>query len=196
MSDLSLHKLNPTHPDELCAARGLAFEDEAVAAMAAQCDAAGFLQWLVDQEHHVEAVRYLAHALPPREGVWWACVSARRALGREPWPEDVAALEAAEAWVFKPSDDGLRLAAMKAAEATDLQSAAALAAVACFFSGGSMLPPDQPPEPPGEQLCPTMVAAAVLYAASKGSAERAPDRFKLLLAMGMDIASGGSGKKA
>lgn len=193
---MSLHKLDSRPPDELCAAYGLLSEDPAVADMAGTLSGADFLLWLVDEEHQVDAIRYLAHALPPREGVWWACLCARRALGAEPWPEDVAALEAAEAWVFKPVDDGLRRATMHAAEATDLQSAASLAAVACFFSGGSISDAGQPDEPPPDGVCPTMVASAVLYAGAKGSEERAPERYRMLLDMGLDIASGGSGKKS
>ena len=195
MSEQTLRKLSDMHPDELCQARGIEFEDEAVAGMAATLSAEQFLHWLIEQELYVEAIRYLAHALPAREAVWWACVSARRSLGGEPWPEDVAALEAAEAWVFKPQDDDLRRAAMQAAQATDLQSAAALAAVACFFSGGSIAPPEAEPEPPGEHLCSTMAASAVLYAVTRGADERAPDRYRMLLDMGLDIAAGGSGKK-
>ncbi len=193
MTEPSLRKLIATPPDELCRARGLELDDEA-ADRAACSESADFLLWLIDEQRHVEAIRYLAHALPPREGVWWACVSARRALGAEPWPEDVAALEAAEAWVFKPGDDALRRAAMQAAEATDMHSAAALAAVACFFSGGSIAPEGLPEEPAPEHLCPTMVASAVLYAGARGAEERAPERYRLLLDMGLDIASGGSGK--
>ena len=195
MSDYTLQKLDNQPPDGLCAARALVLEDPAVADAAASMPAADFLLWLIDEEHHVEAIRYLASALPAREGVWWACVCARRALGTEPWPEDVAALEAAEAWVFKPADDGLRRAAMRAAEATDMQSAASLAAVACFFSGGSVAPEGQPDEPPPVAVCSAMVAGAVLYAGAKGAGERAPERYRMLLDMGLDIASGGSGKK-
>jgi len=35
----------------------------------------------------------------------------------------------------------------------------------------------------------------VLYAGAKGAGERAPERYRMLLDMGLDIASGGSGKK-
>ena len=191
------------------------------AALAAAADAPGFLRWLVAGDHHVEAIRYLAHALPSREGVWWACTCARRALGSQPPPQDVAALEAAEAHavVAVGHSEGalvalatsasqrsgshthaakrrtLRRAAMRAAEATDMQSAASLAAIACFFAGGSIAPAGAPPEPPPEHLCPTMVASAVLYACTRGPDERAPERYRLLLEMGLDIASGGTGRK-
>ncbi len=36
-----------------------------------------FFTLLNKQQHHADAIRFLAHALPKREAVWWACRSIR-----------------------------------------------------------------------------------------------------------------------
>ena len=51
-----------------------------------------FLRLLIEQEHYIDAVRFLAHGLPKREAVWWACVCARSTLGAEPAAEELKIL--------------------------------------------------------------------------------------------------------
>ena len=64
----------------------------------------------------IEATRLLAHALPAREAVWWACACARHtaASGANP-PVETTVREAAEEWVRRQTDDRQRahLAALK-----------------------------------------------------------------------------------
>ena len=189
-----LPKLSSEPPAELCQRRAISLDAPELGELARGCAPGEFLEQLIQREQFVAAVQYLAHGLPPRESVWWACVCARRALREDLPEEDLAALVAAEAWVYTPTEDGRR-AAMAAAEKTGLASPGAFAAVACFFSGGNISPPGLPPLEPDEHLCPTMVASAVLSAAAVGRAERAGDRYRLLLDMGIDIARGGSGRK-
>src|SRR5581483_10984656 len=61
-----------------------------------------------------DAIRFVACALPPREGVWWAWVSARHAAqvaaaGGKPTPPAVTeALNAVERWISQPNDDTRR----------------------------------------------------------------------------------------
>src|SRR5262245_53177425 len=45
-----------------------------------------YLDILIDKQQYVDAVRFLAHLLPKREGVWWACLCARVAAGASPPP--------------------------------------------------------------------------------------------------------------
>src|SRR3546814_7816600 len=80
-----------------------------------------------------EAVRFLAHALPKREAVWWGSQAARRSLGETAAPEAGAALDAAEAWVYKPTEDN-RVAAMDRADAAGLDGSAGWAAMAAVRS--------------------------------------------------------------
>src|SRR5262249_59914719 len=53
-------------------------------------EAAGFL---------TEATRLIAHALPKREAVWWACMCAIHTAPADLPPADRVAREAAEDWV-------------------------------------------------------------------------------------------------
>jgi hypothetical protein len=145
---------------------------------------------------HTEAVRLAAHALPKREAVWWACMCAGAVAPPPPGlaPSDAAARQAAEAWVRKPADDGLRRAAWDAAQATDFRSPEAWAAVGAFWSGGSMSPAGQPTVPPGDHLTGVAVSGAVLLAAVRHRPERSAARMQRFLAAARDIAAGGAGR--
>ena len=87
-----------------------------------------YLSQLMEKGHFEDAVRFLAHALPKREAVWWAWVCARRAADAEPPPKVKASLDATEKWIAQPNDENRR-AAMSAAEAADVATAAGCAAV-------------------------------------------------------------------
>ena len=151
-----------------------------------------FLDKLVEEDRLQEASRFLAHALPKREAVWWACLCAREALpDGDKTAEDL--LKLAETWVRKPSDENRR-AAMAAAEAAGFDSPASWAAVAAFWSGESLAPEDMPPVAPSDELTGTAVAAATMLAAFSGDPATSPDRFRQYLKNGMDVAQGGSGR--
>lgn len=165
---------------------------EAAAAAAAAADAATALARIVETGMMVDATRFMAHALPKREAVWWACMCARATAPDAP-PPDAEAVTAAEAWVRKPEED-LRRAAMARAEATGFQSPEAWAAVGAFWSGGSMAPPGQPVVPPADHLTGVAVASAVLLAAVRRAPEKAEGTLRRFIDSGLDIAAGGSGR--
>ncbi|MBC7740321.1 MAG: hypothetical protein H7245_24645, partial [Candidatus Saccharibacteria bacterium] len=61
------------------------------------------LQELYEKGALIDMLRLLSVALPARERVWWACLAARDTLksgAKLPPP-----LAAAEAWVFKPTEE-------------------------------------------------------------------------------------------
>ena len=151
-----------------------------------------FLDKLVENDRLQEANRFLAHALPKREAVWWACLCAREALpdGGDETAEGL--LKLAQTWVRKPTDENRR-SAMAAAEAAGFDSPASWAAVAAFWSGDSLAPPDLPPVAPSDELTGTAVAAATMLAAFAGDPATSPDRFRKFLKNGMDVAHGGTG---
>ena len=142
----------------------------------------------------IEATRLVAHALPAREAVWWACACSRHsaASGANPATE-TAIRDAAEAWVRKPSDE-LRRAAMKKAEEAGFGSPEAWAAVAAFWSGDSMAPPEAPKVPPQPHFTGLAVAGSVALAAARGRATRREARLKQFLGAAKDIAAGGAGR--
>jgi hypothetical protein len=148
-----------------------------------------YLELLGEQQHVPAAIRFLAHALPKREAVWWACACAREAAGPNPPAPAAAALKAAENWVANPTDENRR-AAMPAAQAAGIASLSGTVAMAAFVSGGSLAPPNVPPVPPAENLTSELVGGAVLLAALGGDREKVFERFRACLGKGMEIGSG------
>ena len=142
----------------------------------------------------MEATRLIAHALPAREAVWWACACSRHtaASGTNPAAE-TQVREAAEEWVRKPTDEHRR-SAMKQAETAGFGSAEAWAAVGAFWSGDSMAPPEAPKVPPQPHFTGLAVAGSIALAALRGPATRQEARLKRFLGSAKDIAAGGAGR--
>jgi Family of unknown function (DUF6931) len=179
--------------DEIC---GLVTLSEAAQALLAPDLAPGdYIERLCAEGLWADAVRFLAHALPQREAVWWACLAARAALGEAPPESPAKAVAATEAWVYRPTEENRR-AAMAAGDAAGNGSPARWAAIAAFWSGGSISAPDAPPVPPGEQLTAVAVAGAVQIAAVQTEPERAEEKYRRFIAQGLDIAKGGNGRLA
>ena len=145
-----------------------------------------FIQLLLEKQLYSDAARFLAHALPKREAVWWGWVCARRASGEKPAPAIKAALDATEKWIAQPSDENRR-AAMAAATKAEFGTPAGCAGLAAFFSGGSLGPPEAPPVPPGEYLTAKAVAGAVIFSAIGSEPEKAPEKFQSYIAQGVDV---------
>ena len=146
-----------------------------------------FVAVLVENKVYPDAVRFLAHALPKREAVWWGWMSARRAAGEHPPPKIKAALEATEKWIAQPTEENRR-AAHAAAQAAEFSTAAGCAGLGAFFSGGSIAPPEAPIVPPGEYLTAKAIAGAVNFAAMGGEPKEAPEKFRSFIAQGLDVA--------
>lgn len=153
-----------------------------------------YLDLLTRNDLLADAARFLAFALPIREGVWWACVTARVNLPQDPPADALAALTSAEAWVYNPEDDPVRRDCLARAEALKFNGAASYAALAAFWSGGSMAPVGMPDVLPDPNLGPTGVGAAILLAMTGGDPLRMDARFREALARGLDIANGGNGQ--
>ncbi len=160
--------------------------DKAAALMRPDYHPREYIALLSSKQLFPDAVRFLAHALPKREGVWWGWVCARRSAGANPPPKIKAALDATEQWIAQPSEENRR-AAHEAGKAADLGTPAGCAALAAFFSGGSLAPPHAPPVPPGEHLTAKAVAGAVIFAAVITEPEKAPEKFKNFIAQGTEV---------
>jgi hypothetical protein len=147
-----------------------------------------YVSQLMEKKLYPDAVRFLAHALPKREAVWWAWMCARRTSGENPPPKIKASLGATEKWIAQPTDENRR-AAMDAAEAADFGTAAGCAGLGAFFSGDSLAPPGALPVPPGEYLTAKAVSGAVIFAAMGGEPEEAPEKFRSFVAQAVDVTS-------
>jgi hypothetical protein len=160
--------------------------DEAMELLRPELHPLDFVALLMQKALFPDAVRFIAHALPKREAVWWAWVCARRAAGENPQPKIKAALAATEKWIAQP-DENNRRSAMAAAEKADLGTAAGCAGLAAFFSGGSLAPPNAAAVPPGEFLTAKAVSAAVIFAAVAREPEKAPEKFRNFVAQGIEV---------
>jgi hypothetical protein len=138
-------------------------------------------------ELHPDAVRFLAHAMPRREAVWWAWACARRVAGEQPAPKVKAALDATERWIAQPTEENRR-AAMQAAEAADFGTPAGCAGLGAFFSSGSLAPPDVAAVPPGEFMTAKAVAGGIVLAAVATEPDQAPAKFQAFLQQGLEVA--------
>lgn len=148
-----------------------------------------FLDLLTTRGLFKDATRFLAHALPKREAVWWAVLCVREVVGPAP-PEPIeAGLRAAEAWV-KDASETNRRAARAAAKVAGLSSPAGLTASAAFQSGGSLGPPDGPVILPSENATARAVANAVTLAALQDPPEKASERLQSFLTRGVEVATG------
>jgi len=167
-------------PDAQAPLRGCADVGDAIVRL----ESAGFAS---------EAVRMMAHALPKREGVWWACMCAANTAPPDLPEPDRLARETAELWVRQQKDEQRR-AAMAHAEAAGFGTPEAWAAVAAFWSGDSMSPLGQPAVPPPASAMGGAVAGAVALSAARGDVKRHAERLKRFLESGRNIASGGPGR--
>ena len=144
-------------------------------------------------ERIIDALRLLAHALPKRESVWWACTCCRALLGMGIPLTDEPAIARAEAWVYEPRDKNAR-AAYSEAEERGFQTPGGWAAVAAFWSSGSLAPAEQPAVPPADYLTGVAVAGAVTLAAVVEPVVEMESRYARFLKFGLDIAAGGTAR--
>jgi len=187
MAAEKLPGLSTRPASEICPPAGLG--DQAAALLARERDASEALAQLIEQDDLAAAIRFLAHALPKADAVWWACEAAR-VTQRDDEPEaNTRALEAARTWVIEPGEN-TRRSAQQAAEAADPRSPCALAALAAFFADGSMAPPDAPDLPAPDHLTGTMAATAVMLAAATGDPQEIEARQRQFLDHGIQLARG------
>ncbi len=108
----------------------------------------------------VAALAFLAHLLPRREAIWWACQCVSAVLGPDAKDEG---LRLAIQWVRDP-DESTRREALSFSQASGLRTATSWLARAVGYSGGSLLAPDQPPTQPATDACALAVNAAIVVA--------------------------------
>lgn len=144
------------------------------------------VQQLVHQGKFAEAVRMVAFAMPRREGVWWAWVSAKRSTDAETPAPIKASLEATERWIAQPTDANRRHA-FELAQQADIGTAAGCAGAAAFFSGESVAPANVQAVPPGPHDASKMIAGAVLLSVLSKEPEKAPEKFLAAIQQGLDV---------
>ncbi|MFO1500026.1 MAG: hypothetical protein U1G07_16820 [Verrucomicrobiota bacterium] len=131
-----------------------------------------YVQALEQNQRPLDAVNALAHGMPERESVWWACQSSQKVADKLN-PAEQQATQAAEAWVRNPTPENQAAAAAAAAK-TDYTGPGGWAAQAAAWSqppaampaaapgaGAPALPAASPPP----ALTPAAVSGSVLLAA-------------------------------
>jgi hypothetical protein len=191
MSDQPLPKLLATPWDDVVAHAALTGASAGL--IAAESDPAGAIRRLQDAGFNMEAAKLMAHALPKRECVWWACMCARHTTPPDLPEADAAAVTAAEDWVRKQTDE-VRRVAFEHAQRSNFSTAEAWAAVAAFWSGDSMSPVGLPKTPPAPHLTGTAAIGSLTLAAVRTYPERREERLLRFLTSGRDIATGGAGR--
>ncbi|GMG81601.1 hypothetical protein LNKW23_08140 [Paralimibaculum aggregatum] len=140
----------------------------------------------------VDMLKVLSHTLPPREAVWWSCLSARDVVGHGETLTE-GPLFAAESWVFKPSDENRRKA-FEATQKAPQDDPSILAALGAVYASGTYGPDDleDMEVPPG-------IFGNVVFGQVLASLDVAGDVdglvwMGMLIERGLDIAKGGNGK--
>lgn len=175
----------PTFAD-FCATAGLG--DEALSLLAEDQHPRDYVAALVEAEHFPDAVRLLAHALPLRQGIFWAWSCARRASGEEPPPPIARALAATERWLSQPVEANRR-PLLELAQQADVGTPAGAAALAGFFSGGSIAPPGAQEVPPPPTAAAQAITGSVMLSAVVSEPEKAPEKFRAAITQALDVAT-------
>src|SRR5262249_33658123 len=127
---------------------------------------------------YVDAIDFLAYALPAREGIWWGGLCLQHACGQSLTPAERAAGIAAVRWVIQPTEEN-RVAARGAAEAAGVGTPPGALALA---ANGGMVPGPYGPA--------KTVAMAVKLAALKSPPTGIVERQRLYLELGVGVADG------
>ena len=152
-------------------------------------DPRAFVEVLLQKGMLLDAIHFLAQALPKRAAVWWAQECVQLGCGDQLSELDSIALEATRNWVKEP-EEGNRRIAHAAAEAVDFETAASWAAMGAFWSGGSMAPPESPEIPPADHQCGSAVGGSVILASVVREPERALEKQKTFIRRALNIAGG------
>lgn len=155
---------------------------------------ADFLQLLIGQENYADAINFMAYALPKREAVWWACLCARSCQSSESNPLEAKAIELAEAWVYKPTQENCT-PTFTAAEAIDFKTAAGWAAISAFWSGDNISPIKDNIVKPAADLTAKATSGSVMLAMAQDGPELINEKAQRFIRQAIDIAAGGDGRK-
>jgi hypothetical protein len=149
-----------------------------------------FLKALMANKQYVAGIDFLAHALPPREAVWWGCLCFQHVCGHAMSAPDKGAVTAAVQWVLQPSD-GTRGAAKVQGEAAGPATVAGALAMAAYLTGPGFAPtPGGPPIPALPFGTAKSVANAVKIACTKSDPARIIQTQKSFLELGIGVAAG------
>lgn len=183
-------KLTSDSAAELAEQAGL--RGTAVELLAPDMGPEAYVARLREEKLWTDAVAVLAWGLPIREAVGWACLCDRSTSEEGEDPRHDALLAATERYVYEPSDR-TRQAALEMAQAEPDQSSGQLLAMAAGFSGGTVQPSGSPPVRVPTDTIPSMIAGAVMIAATRIEPREIGATYERFLERAAEIAAGGPG---
>ncbi len=151
-----------------------------------------FIEELSSAEKWLDAVKVLAHALPRREAVWWACMCATQMDKLTDNESEKSALESAEKWVFKPTEEH-RADAFLLAQRSRTNSVGTFCALAAAFSDDTLIISEDQKIDIDTSGFGKMVAGIIAMSAAEGKGARFDQRIQNFLISGRAIACGGNG---
>jgi uncharacterized protein DUF6931 len=182
-----LIKITATTAAEVCA--NFALEKEAQQLLRDGISPRDFVAALIENKRHVDAIDFLAHALPVREGIWWGCLCMQHSMGDNKPPPDKAAATAAVEWLMRPSEEN-RAAAKALALTADPVSPAGALAMAVSLTGGSIYPPELPFKAPPPFASEKAVARAVKLASIKCAPAKIAKTQRSYVELAIQVAEG------
>lgn len=148
-----------------------------------------FIEALFADKQYIAGIEFLAHALPPREAVWWGCLCLQHACGKDMSSPDNAAARAAVEWVLQPSDN-TRVGAKAQGEAAGRASIAGALAIAAYQTGPVFAVPGGPTAPVPPFAAAKSIANAVKLACTKSGPLRVIETQKSFVELGLGVANG------
>jgi hypothetical protein len=187
VSNAPLVKIEATTAAEICARFLLTIEARTLLR-----DGMGpgpFVEALMANKQYIAGIDFLAHALPPREAVWWGCLCFQHACGAAMSAPDRGAATAAVQWVLQAGDSA-RSAAKIHGEAAGPVSVAGALAMAAYQTGPGFASSGGPPIPAPPFGTAKSVANAVKLACTKSDPARVIETQKLFVELGIRVAEG------
>lgn len=151
-----------------------------------------YINKLIENEYFADSIIFLAHGLPKREAIWWACLCAKVVTNNDTKADDLASLTMAEKWVYEPDDKKRRMCGTLA-EKGQYKSAQNWAAAAVFWSGGSITKEGDPAMEPAPYLYAHAVSGSILNAVGMSDTDEIDSQFQQFIKHGLNIADGGNG---
>jgi len=174
---------------ELCAECHIRLRPAAAALRGAHDHPRDFYRTLMRHDCLADARRILAHALPRRRALWWACLVAEDLVRHRTVPGLHAVLEQVVRFVIQPND-AHRRGAGEAGRRFPMNSLPASLAMAAFFSDGSVSLPHLPPVLPRPFVTGRLVGVTVYLASVIRSAAQYKMHLRQYLEIGEQVAAG------
>src|SRR5579863_2884772 len=175
---IGLAKVNASTAADVCARFHL--KKEAQQLLRDGMEPREFVEALLTHGQYIAGIDFLAHALPPREAIWWGCLCLQHASGGNLSAEDEAACKAAVQWIMQPTEEN-RAAAQAPAQAAGLASQAGQLAMAANQTGGTMAAPNAPAK---------AVATAVKMASTNADPIKIGETQRSFVELGIGVAEG------